>query len=266
DKPFFKKMTIIKELFKISEIATFLGVTPTTLRYYEQYGFIKPAKVDIDSGYRYYNIKNIGEITHIIDLRRLGLSMRQIQKYFNEGFDTKSFIEELKRKREALDRQIVINELRFADENAYTVDFINTKPTYCLIKESNAKNIGDIEEQFATFLINCLRKGYSLDENFMTFIEFDSVIPKFKNIPIKMFIIVRKPSVETSVFPAIYGIHTFHKGSYKRIGDAYSALLQFAAKNNLKLKGTAIENYFRSTYAVDDERSMLTDVILSLEK
>jgi len=70
------------DLFKIAEVAKFLGVSTTTLRYYEQYGFIKPAKVDEMTGYRYYNINNIGEITHIIDMRRSGLSMRQIKSFF----------------------------------------------------------------------------------------------------------------------------------------------------------------------------------------
>ena len=67
------------DLFKIAEVAKFLGVSTTTIRYYEQYGFIKPAKIDEMTGYRYFDVNNISEITHIIDMRQAGLSMRQIK-------------------------------------------------------------------------------------------------------------------------------------------------------------------------------------------
>ncbi|NMV82144.1 MAG: hypothetical protein GX816_01145 [Erysipelotrichia bacterium] len=145
------------------------------------------------------------------------------------------------------------------------VDYLKTKPTFCLKKSLVAKNIQDIENQFASFLLENLKKGYMLDSNFVTLIEFDSVIPQFENINIQMRIMVKDPTRECELYPAVYGIHTYHRGSYETIGNAYEALLIFAQKHNLKLKGTAIENYFRSSFAVSDESSMLTDVILPLK-
>lgn len=250
--------------FLISKVAKFLGVSTTTLRYYEEYGLLKPFEIDDETGYRYYDIKNIGEITHIIDLRRSGLSMLQIKKYLNSDFDMHSLIRELKKKCEALNRQIRINELRFAVDNEYKVDYITTKPFNCLFKQCHAKDVDEIESQFAEYLITEMENGFVLDDNFMTFIEFKSIVPEFENFDYKMFFVVNKASKETHLLPSIKAIHTYHRGSYDTIGKAYDALREFASINNLKLKGTAIENYFRSSFTVNDERDMLTDVILPL--
>ncbi|MFA5480851.1 MAG: MerR family transcriptional regulator [Bacilli bacterium] len=259
-------MKIENKLFKIAEVANFLGVSTTTLRYYEQYGFIKPSKIDEFTGYRYYDIRNIGEITHIIDLRRLGLSMRQIENYLHTGFDAQEYTKELKRNRDVLNMRIKLSELRFGDHNAYNVEFISTQSSYCLSREGIASNVADLEVQFANYLMEILKRGYVLDRDFLTLIEFDSVIPKFRDIKYKMIFMIREAAEGCHRFPGINGIHTYHKGSYKTIDKAYSALIDFAVKNNLKLKGTAIENYFRSSFTVDSESNMLTDVILPLEQ
>ncbi|MFA7032110.1 MAG: MerR family transcriptional regulator [Bacilli bacterium] len=253
------------DLFKIAEVAKFLGVSTTTLRYYEQYGFIKPAKVDEMTGYRYYNINNIGEITHIIDMRRSGLSMRQIKSFFESKFDIHAYINDLKKKRATIDKQIKINELRFLDNDTYSINYINTRPTFCLKREAIAKGIEDIEEQLSSFLLESLKKGYVLDGYFMTLIEFDSIIPKFKNIKIKMYIMVKQQTDDCEIFPAINGIHTYHRGNYESIGNAYKALCSYAQKHHINLKGNAMENYFRSCFAVSDEGNMLTEVILPIE-
>lgn len=253
------------KLFKIAEVAKFLGVSTTTLRYYEQYGFIKPAKIDEMTGYRYYDVNNISEITHIIDMRQAGLSMMQIKKYLENDFDIRSYISDLKAKRALLDKQIKISELRFLDTNNYSISEIKTKPVYCLIRESIAKDVADVENQLSCFLLETLKKGYVLESNFVSFIEFDTLIPQFENINIKMLIMVKEPTPECSVFPSIHGIQTYHRGAYQNIGNAYEALLGFAKDHGLYLKGNAIENYFRSTFSVHDEHSLLTNIILPLK-
>ena len=254
------------DLFKIAEVAKFLGVSTTTIRYYEQYGFIKPAKIDEMTGYRYFDVNNISEITHIIDMRQAGLSMRQIKKYFESDFDIRSYISDLKAKRALLDKQIKISELRFLDTNNYSISEVKTKPVYCLTRELVAKDIADIENQLSCFLLETLKKGYVLESDFVSFIEFETLIPQFENIKIKMLIMVKDPTPECSVFPSIHGIQTYHRGTYQNIGNAYDALLNYAKLHNLALKGNAVENYFRSTFNVHDEHNLLTNIILPLKE
>ena len=48
------------------------------LRHYEQMGLLAPTYVDRDSGYRYYDISQAIELSRILHLKRLGLSLDEI--------------------------------------------------------------------------------------------------------------------------------------------------------------------------------------------
>ncbi len=63
----------------ISTICERFNVTSRTLRYYEEIGLIKSIRQG-DGNYRYYDDNTIKRIEHIILMRRLSLSVKEIQK------------------------------------------------------------------------------------------------------------------------------------------------------------------------------------------
>ena len=77
-------------LFKIGEISKSCGVSIKTLRYYEDFGLIKPAKTDIYSGYRYYDEFNLQTIYKILTLKSLGFSLQEIKEFDDNSFDKKT--------------------------------------------------------------------------------------------------------------------------------------------------------------------------------
>ena len=64
---------------KIGELARITGVTVRTLRYYDRLGLLRPACVT-ESGHRLYDQRSVGELYCIAALKRLGLSLAEIQK------------------------------------------------------------------------------------------------------------------------------------------------------------------------------------------
>lgn len=76
-------------LYKIGEVSTLCNISIKTLRYYEELGLIKPVKVDIYSGYRYYDESNIEIIYKIQLFKELGFSLQQIKKFDEESFEEK---------------------------------------------------------------------------------------------------------------------------------------------------------------------------------
>ena len=76
-------------LYKIGEVANLCSISIKTLRYYEELGLIKPAKVDIYSGYRYYNVSNIEIIYKIQLLKELGFSLQEIKEFDENSFKNK---------------------------------------------------------------------------------------------------------------------------------------------------------------------------------
>ncbi len=67
-----------KNMIKIGDFASIFNVSIKTIRFYEKKGLLKPAYVDIYSGYRYYDESNVQQMSKIIALKELGLELNEI--------------------------------------------------------------------------------------------------------------------------------------------------------------------------------------------
>jgi len=65
-------------MFKISEFSKLSRIPLQTLRYYDQIGLLKPAKIDESSGYRYYSAEQLLKINRIVIFKELGFTLQQI--------------------------------------------------------------------------------------------------------------------------------------------------------------------------------------------
>ena len=63
----------------IGEFSRLGGVSVRTLRYYDRIGLLCPAEVDSETGYRWYLPSQLPDLTKIIALRQLGLSLAEIR-------------------------------------------------------------------------------------------------------------------------------------------------------------------------------------------
>lgn len=75
-------------MLKIGDFAKRSGVTVKTLRYYDELGLLKPARVDERSGYRYYSADQLLTIKRIAYFKEEGFTLEQIRTFLNE--DTSS--------------------------------------------------------------------------------------------------------------------------------------------------------------------------------
>ena len=67
-------------MFSIGEFARLGTVSVRTLRHYDEIGLLQPAKVDPQSGYRYYSASQLGQLNRIVALKELGLSLTQAKQ------------------------------------------------------------------------------------------------------------------------------------------------------------------------------------------
>lgn len=78
----------MKDLFTIGEIASLFSVNIRTLRYYDEYGILKPEKTDPQTGYRYYSTRQFERLNTIKYLRALDMPLEKIRLFF-ENRDTR---------------------------------------------------------------------------------------------------------------------------------------------------------------------------------
>lgn len=67
-------------MFRIGEFSRVARVSCRLLRYYDEIGLLKPARIDGESGYRYYSASQLPRLNRILVLRDLGLSLEQIAR------------------------------------------------------------------------------------------------------------------------------------------------------------------------------------------
>ena len=75
-------------MYKIGDFSSMSKTTIKTLRYYEKEGLLMPVYIEQNTGYRYYESSQLIDISKIISLRQIGLSIKEIKKVL-DGYDMK---------------------------------------------------------------------------------------------------------------------------------------------------------------------------------
>jgi len=88
-----------EKLMKISEIAASLGISVKAMRIYEHLGIIKPAEINKQTGYRYYSIDQVDQLSTLIELQKLGFSLAEIKKLLAYGVSNDDYMEALVHKK-----------------------------------------------------------------------------------------------------------------------------------------------------------------------
>jgi len=71
-------------MFSIGEFARHGRVSVRMLRHYDAIGLIRPASVDPDTGYRFYQASQLDELNRVIALKDLGFTLQQVQAILEE--------------------------------------------------------------------------------------------------------------------------------------------------------------------------------------
>lgn len=122
-----------EELFQIGEVAKLYHVSVGTLRHYEQMGLLKPEYTDPATGYRYYSVRQLEQLTNIRYLRALDLPLDEITAYMNNrDIDTiqdamrrqKALVQQKKQELDIIERKIDHRLAQLADAQSSELDVI----------------------------------------------------------------------------------------------------------------------------------------------
>lgn len=104
--------------YTIQKLGVLAGVSTRTLRYYDQIGLLKPARIN-SSGYRIYGQREVDRLQQILFYRELGVGLEEIRELVTSpAFDADLALKEhhrnLLEKREQLDMLIANVEMTLA--------------------------------------------------------------------------------------------------------------------------------------------------------
>ena len=151
-----------KNLYQIGEVTKMLGVTRRMLLNYEDLGLLTPAYKNESSGFRYYSADNIVHIRIIKVLQGLGLSLSEINKYFNNTEKLEDVIERMTALRSQLDLCIAQLQLRQSQTPEPEIHFTTLPSFTAFCQEFKDSDLARKTEDLRKTFIEATKK-YQLD-------------------------------------------------------------------------------------------------------
>ena len=99
-------------MFLIGEFAQIAQVSSRQLRFYDQMGLLQPGHINDQTGYRYYNIRQLPRLNSILALKELGLSLEQIGPLLKDEISPSELRGMLTMKRAQVERMLREEEVR----------------------------------------------------------------------------------------------------------------------------------------------------------
>lgn len=152
-----------RKLFTIKEVSHACGISRATILRLEESGFIKPYRIDPDTGYRYYDMFNITAIGQYQRLQTIGLSRKEISDLYYERIDSAEFIKAQRKKLSILQNFIDEYELRHdhSKDSMFSYVTLPSMTYYCVKIE--AKNAFEAELQAYLGHEKCISEGYRMN-------------------------------------------------------------------------------------------------------
>src|SRR5574340_1467282 len=117
-------------MFPIGKFSKISRLSVKTLRYYDQIGLLKPARVDPATGYRYYELGQLARLNRILALKDLGLTLEQTAVMLDRGLTAEQLRAMLRRKRAELTQAVQQTEDRLADRKRTRLNSSHQKISY----------------------------------------------------------------------------------------------------------------------------------------
>jgi DNA-binding transcriptional MerR regulator len=244
---------------KIGNFARVGQVTVQTLRHYDELGLLKPSKVDVASGYRYYTIDQLPRLHRILALKDLGFSLEQIARLLEDDLPFAELRGMLRMKQNELRSQVQegLDRLERLEARLSLIEQENQPLNYeVILKRVEPLRIASVrriipsywdEGPLWTELFNQLQQaGVTIGNPCLTLyhsgepaIDAEVCAPLPLDLEKVAGLSIRTlPAVETMA-------STIHQGSYAGLANAYAALVKWVDANGYNLAGPDRAVYLR---------------------
>ena len=269
-------------MFKIGEFSKLTQVTVRMLRYYDEMGLLKPAKIDSLTGYRMYASEQIPVLNKIVYLRDSGFNVAEIAVILNNNHDS-FVIEQLDKKyieieTNIYDQQIKLEKIKLAkkellsnkNEMHYNV-LIKKVPSYLVF--SLRKVIPNYyAESILWRELSLYASEYKIDISANCFSIYHDEDYREENVDVELCVPVNKvtdvnfpfcfrnvEAVETMACMMVYG-------DFSNIGAAYLSLAIWLQENRqYKMQGLSRQIVHRGPWNESDSKNYLTEIQIPLK-
>jgi len=275
-------------VFKIGDFSRLSLVSVKALRYYDELGLLKPARVDEFTGYRYYSASQLTRLNRILAMKDMGLDLSQIALLLDQEPTPDQIRGMLRLKQVELHQQLEEGQARLARIEAWLQAFEQeaTMPEYDVVIKSVvalrvaqargvapkmeqpelgitlgrlfAEVMGSITQHGATIVGPGITLYYDLEYREREIsvgacLAFEGSL--FESEQVK---VVELPAVETMA-------SVIHHGSFSTMHQAYNAILPWIEANGYHIRGPNRELNLEFESG-GDESTFVTEIQFPVEK
>ncbi len=270
-------------MLTISEFARLGQVSPRMLRYYDENGLLPPAQTDAQTGYRFYEVAQLGRLHRLVALRDLGFTLEQIRPILEDELPAGELRGMLRMRRAQIEQNVADEQIRLRRIEAHLLALERGQPMELhdvVIKQSDPVRVAEavttapgfgIENIAPVFRplfrqvhahlvrsevlpgINIARyEGPAEDGSVTLHVGFDIGAQHF----------VASEHVHIVDLPAVRVAALVHRGTMEDIAPAFEALLHWTKDSGYTLAGPSRELYHH--WSEDDPSGHVTELQLQL--
>ncbi|MBC8447414.1 MAG: MerR family transcriptional regulator [Chloroflexi bacterium] len=284
-------------MFKIGEFSKLSQVPVKTLRYYDEIGLLKPAKVDRFTAYRYYSADQLPRLNRILALKDLGLSLAQIGRLLDGDLPPAQMRGMLRLKQVELQERVQEEQARLARVEARLrqIEKEGTMPTYeVVLRKVEPQTVVAIRDTIPTFsdqgalwkeMSDYLeQQGAKAAGPSLTIYHDTEYREQDVDVEVTTPVSAPPPASERVTVRELPGAEqmacVIHQGSYETIGEAYNALMAWIGAHGYNIVGPSREVYLRcpdneytdaeavgyAEYVANDPAAFVTEVQFPVQK
>ncbi len=254
-----------RKLFTMKEMCHACGVSRATLLRLEESGFLKPAVIDPETGYRRYSMDNVTAVGQYQRLQAIGLSRSEIADLYYERTDSAEFIRTQRQRLNMLQGFLNEYELRHDHSRDHTFSYETIPSVTCYCAQITARSPEEAATQSYIVHERCVSEGYRMLGSKPLFGLYDDYRKPLNSenafqctvcIPV-----IPDPDADRDpnlrIFPETEAFTLLFFGEYSRIPELFKHLLKEVEIRGLEPSGpprviSLIAPYAGMHYKTDD--------------
>ncbi|SET84614.1 DNA-binding transcriptional regulator, MerR family [Lacrimispora sphenoides] len=267
------------EYLTTGEFAKICGIPKHILFHYDQIKLFQPEIIK-ENGYRYYSFRQFDTFSIISALKRLGMPLKEIKKYMDERNPVK-LVDLLEQKSNEVSKEIKklkntkreIDSLKELTEKALSVEYNTIGTAYHKSMKALCSTLmdNDNDNSYPNFLTELIAFRNNSNASMIDFLgasltidnirdkRFDSfsyLYTKTNNADKKNNTLVRKEG---------WYLQVYYKGSYPRISEMYTEIMQHAKEHQINLGKNAYEEYLIFEIGTKNRDDYVTLILVEIE-
>ncbi|MFV0239999.1 MAG: MerR family transcriptional regulator [Lacrimispora sphenoides] len=267
------------EYLTTGEFAKICGIPKHILFHYDQIKLFQPEIIK-ENGYRYYSFRQFDTFSIISALKRLGMPLKEIKKYMDERNPVK-LVDLLEQKSNEVSKEIKklkntkreIDALKELTEKALSVEYNTIGTAYHKSMKALCSTLmdNDNDNSYPNFLTELIAFRNNSNASMIDFLgasltidnirdkRFDSfsyLYTKTNNADKKNNTLVRKEG---------WYLQVYYKGSYPKISEMYTEIMQYAKEHQINLGKNAYEEYLIFEIGTKNRDDYVTLILVEIE-